>query len=91
MLDKLESLTTVCNHIIDLLEEAQIEHGELTGAEALNAVGLTSLLLARLIIQLEIEFGADPFAAGDLVISDVKTVGELADAYLRAASEELKV
>ncbi|MBO3734977.1 phosphopantetheine-binding protein [Glycomyces niveus] len=91
MLDKIEALNTVRTHVIDLLEEAGVEHGAIDGSEALNAVGLNSLLLARLIIQLEIEFGADPFGEGDLVISDVRTVGELADAYAAAVSEGVAV
>jgi acyl carrier protein len=77
-------LATVIRNVTDLLEEADGEHPEITGAEALNAIGLNSLLLARLIIQLEMELGVDPFAEGDLVISDVRTVGELADAYADA-------
>jgi acyl carrier protein len=91
MLDKIEALNTVRNHIIDLLAEAEIEHGAIDGSEALNAVGLNSLLLARLIIQLEIEFGADPFAEGDLVISDVRTIAGLADAYVAAMHQEVSV
>lgn len=86
-LDNLEILTTVCNYITDLLDEAGIEHGEITGAEALNAVGLNSLLLARLLIQLELELGVDPFGDGELVIADIRTVGALADAYAAASSE----
>ncbi|WP_051393636.1 phosphopantetheine-binding protein [Glycomyces arizonensis] len=86
-LDNLEILTTVCNYITDLLDEAGTEHGEITGADALNAVGLNSLLLARLLIQLELELGVDPFGDGELVIADVRTVGALADAYAKASGE----
>ncbi|WP_354641714.1 acyl carrier protein [Kitasatospora camelliae] len=73
----------VVEQITELLREAEVEHGEFTGAERLNAIGLTSLLLARLIIQLEIDLGVDPFAEEDLVISDIRTVDELVDAYAR--------
>ncbi|MCX4746051.1 phosphopantetheine-binding protein [Kitasatospora sp. NBC_01287] len=86
MLDNATALTAVREQIIDLLAEAGIEHGEITGAEPLNAVGLSSLLLARLIIQLELDLGVDPFAEGDLVVSDVRTVGELAAAYVAASA-----
>lgn len=83
MLSSNEVLTLVREQIADLLEEAEVEHGEIIGTEPLNAIGLSSLLLARLIIQLEMETGIDPFSEGDLVVSDVRTVGELADAYAK--------
>ncbi|MFJ1751579.1 phosphopantetheine-binding protein [Kitasatospora sp. NPDC088134] len=83
MLSTNDLLDLVRGQITDLLEEAGVEHDGITGAEPLNAIGLSSLLLARLIIQLEMETGVDPFAEGDLVLSDVRSVAELADAYAK--------
>ncbi len=48
--------------------------------------GLNSLLLARLVIQLEMELGVDPFEE-EYVISDVRTVGALSDAYVRTVEQ----
>ncbi|MCM2413326.1 MULTISPECIES: phosphopantetheine-binding protein [unclassified Streptomyces] len=65
-----------------LLEAGRPVHASLSGAEFLHELGLNSLLLARLIIQLETELGADPFEE-EYVISDVRTVGALSEAYIR--------
>jgi acyl carrier protein len=46
-----------------------------------------SLLLARLIITLEAELGVDPFAE-DVLISDVRTVGELVAVYREALTRQ---
>lgn len=51
--------------------------------DALVAVGLNSLMLAQLLLQLEAELGVDPF--GDhLSIADVRTIGDLVAAYEQA-------
>lgn len=79
----------VHEEIRELLLESDVETGALTGEERLHELGLTSLMLARLVIQLEMELGVDPFAE-DVVISDVRSVGDLVAAYERAcaAAEE---
>ena len=82
--------TVVRAQITELLTEAHGAAGPLADADALNDLGLNSLLLARLIIQLEIEIGVDPFA-DDLAISDVRTVGELTAAYRDAAPDAVGV
>jgi acyl carrier protein len=46
-------------------------------------LGLSSLDLAELVAVLDADLGADPFAA-DVVIGDVRTVGDLIQAYRRA-------
>ena len=81
MLTTTDITATVHENINALLKEAGRPVTLLTGDEPLARIGLNSLLLARLIIQLEIEFGADPFEE-EYVISDVRTVRELTDAYV---------
>lgn len=81
MLTTTDITATVHEQINALLKEAGKPVLLLTGDEPLARIGLNSLLLARLIIQLEMEFGADPFEE-DYVISDVRTVGALTDAYI---------
>jgi len=80
---------TVTSQIRDLLAESVGEDQvpEITGEARLHELGLTSLLLARLIISLEMELGSDPFTEGDAVISDVRTVDDLIAVYERALSE----
>lgn len=48
--------------------------------DPLLTVGLNSLLLAQLLLQLEDELDVDPFA-GDRSITDVRTVRELISSY----------
>jgi acyl carrier protein len=50
-------------------------------------LGLKSLDLARLITILELELGVDPFARL-VAITDIRTVGDLCEAYRRALSPE---
>lgn len=73
----------VRQHITELLDEAGITVGRLDDSAELNALGLNSLMLARLILQLETETGVDPFAE-DLAVSDVRTVAEMTTAYENA-------
>ncbi|PZT72574.1 MULTISPECIES: phosphopantetheine-binding protein [unclassified Streptomyces] len=81
-------ITAVVHQEINaLLAEAErATHPTLTGAEFLHELGLNSLLLARLVIQLEMELGVDPFEE-EYVISDVRTVGALSDAYVRTVEQ----
>lgn len=57
--------------------------GELADTHQLHELGLNSLLLARLIIQLEAELGVDPFSA-EVTIADARSVGALVAVYQRA-------
>ena len=50
-------------------------------------LGLKSLEIARLVALLELELGVDPFAHL-VAITDVRTVGDLCNAYRRALSAE---
>jgi acyl carrier protein len=75
--------------IRELLRESDIETGPLTGKEQLHELGLTSLMLARLVIELEMELDVDPFAE-DVVISDVRSVGDLVAVYQRACADALE-
>jgi acyl carrier protein len=84
MLTKSEVQSTVYAEIRGLLSEAGTDISGLTGAEPLHELGLSSLLLARLIIQLESAVGIDPFAE-DVVLSDIGSVDELVALYENAA------
>jgi acyl carrier protein len=80
MLAAADVRTVVHQQIQDLMIEAHIEVTPLTGQELLHELGVNSLMLARLIIQLEAELGIDPFAK-DVVISDVRSVNDMVNAY----------
>ncbi len=72
--------TVVRNEIRALLSESGEEIENLTDDDQLHDLGLNSLLLARLIIQLEAELGVDPFSE-HVTISDARSVGALAAVY----------
>lgn len=60
-----------------------------SGADRLEAVGLESLDLARLVAELEGRLGRDPFA--ELVpITSVRTVDDLVNAYRTAFSPDAR-
>ena len=82
MLTNAQVRTTVHEVVIDLLRENQTEAPALTGREELHTLGLSSLTLARLVIELEAAIGVDPFAE-DVVISDVRSLDDLVSVYER--------
>ena len=73
----------VVRGITSLLLDLDGESGDISMDDTLGAVGLNSLMLAQLLIQLEEEVGVDPFGE-DLSIADVRSVGDLVNAYERA-------
>ncbi|MGH8968104.1 MAG: acyl carrier protein [Actinomycetes bacterium] len=75
--------TVVRNEIRALLGESGDEIEDLADDDQLHDLGLNSLLLARLIIQLESELGVDPFSE-HVTISDARSVGALAAVYEHA-------
>jgi len=90
MLTQTHVQTMVEQEIRSLLLEDQDEVDVLTGHEQLHELGLNSLMLARLIIQLEAVFGVDPFAEEGVLIWDIRSMNDLVAAYERvsAASAE---
>ncbi len=78
--------TLVMEEIRTLLLEDADGVEALTGHEELHELGLNSLLLARLVIQLEAVVGVDPFAREDVAISDVRSVDDLVAAYESVAA-----
>jgi acyl carrier protein len=70
----------VATEIRTLLEDDLDDCPTISRTDSLHDLAMNSLLLARLVIALEMEIGVDPFTAGH-AIADVRTVGDLADAY----------
>ncbi len=77
----LDVQNAVESEIQELLIESGADAVELTPQDELVELGLNSLMLARLIIQLEMALGVDPFADEVAVISDVRSVSDLVNAY----------
>ncbi|MFI9648084.1 phosphopantetheine-binding protein [Streptomyces sp. NPDC052040] len=83
MLKTTDVRTLVHQLVTGILREEAPDLPEPTGQEELAALGLTSLMLARLVIELEAATGADPFSE-DVVLSDVRYLDDLAGVYERA-------
>lgn len=65
-------------------EEEGVQLGAISDSSALiDHLGFRSLHIARILAILEIQFGHDPFASGDVPITSLRTVGDLCAAYER--------
>lgn len=51
--------------------------------EIVDEMGFTSLTVATLIASLEEAFGVDPFEHEDVMIADIRTLGDLCSVYAR--------
>ena len=60
------------------------------GNEQLGVLGVNSLLLARLIVQLNFELDVDPFAQ-DATIADIRTISNLVAIYERSLHKKNSV
>lgn len=83
----------VVEEIRTISREASLEDGEITvnpEHSLIKDLGLTSLMLARLIMELGSKLETDPFS--ELChISDVRTVADLINAYVLAEEHALSV
>lgn len=61
------------------LDEDDVPPVEATST--LRDLGMDSLLLARLIIELEDDLEVEPFRSGEASVADLRTVGDLVQAY----------
>ncbi len=90
MLTRQEITATVKEKLRAILLDDLDDFGEGDAAVAISdrdnliELGLNSLMLARLVIQLAAEFGADPFSDDAATLADARTVGELVTTYERA-------
>lgn len=73
-------------HITDLLLEDDRESSTYSDTNTLVELGLNSLMLAQLLIELESATGTDPFADGSRSVADVRSLGDLVDVYTSAGS-----
>ncbi|MFJ8083988.1 phosphopantetheine-binding protein [Streptomyces sp. NPDC096205] len=90
MLTPADVHSTVVQQLQRLLEESSGDQISPQPGDELIALGLNSLLLARLIIVLEEETGTDPFAEG-ASLADIRSVGDLVATYEKALSRRVEV
>lgn len=64
-----------------------LDPAAITADARLHDAGVNSLMLARLLVQLEAELGVDPFGQADAAIADVRSVHDLITAYQQALAD----
>jgi len=79
-----ETSDIVLHHLCEI---TSAEPGDLTLNQSIFELGMDSLSMARLFIQLEQAIGVDPFAEGTYSILDVQTIGDLVGVYDSALDE----
>lgn len=52
--------------------------------EIVDELGFSSMMVATLVASLEEQFGIDPFQQDDVMITDVRTFGDLCSVYANA-------
>ncbi len=79
----LDVRTVVSETILRLLGEIEEGADGLSDDAALVDLGLNSLTLARLVVELETALEVDPFST-DASLADIRSVGDLIATYQRA-------
>ncbi|MCX4657998.1 hypothetical protein [Streptomyces uncialis] len=87
MSSRSEVEATALRTIAEILEEDGQHAPQVSGASTLDGLGVTSLVLARVVIDLEDQLGVDPFRGGLAGDSPLRTVDDLIDAYTGALTE----
>jgi acyl carrier protein len=85
MLNQADVSAVIREQIEQLIEESTGETETFTEDDNLYELGFNSLMLARLMVQLETAVGVDPFAEGES-LAQVRTVAELIAMYERAVA-----
>ncbi|GHE61889.1 hypothetical protein GCM10014715_14300 [Streptomyces spiralis] len=83
MLNQTEIRELIEREIRSLLLDPDTDDADDDGSEDLVRIGLNSLTLAQLLIELETELGVDPFQDG-VSITEMRTVSDLVQAYTTA-------
>ncbi|MFB6951285.1 acyl carrier protein [Streptomyces niveus] len=73
--------------ITEILAEDGEQAPRISGGSALTDLGVTSLVFARVAIDLEDELGVDPFKESPVGEGGPRTVDDLVDSYVGALSE----
>ena len=81
-MDKSEVKEVVVKYLKELSEENGKTLTEVEDNQSImDDLGLTSLQFATLISFLETDLNKDPFEDGSISVTDIRTVGELCEAY----------
>ncbi|HKP96351.1 MAG TPA: acyl carrier protein [Fibrobacteria bacterium] len=77
--------------IREIAEHNHMELPELKDqSELVDDLGFASLSVAALIANLEDALGVDPFQAEDVMITDIRTIGDLCAAYTDCLAKQVR-
>ena len=83
MLSTTEIRDRTVERIIEVLADDSVEVSGVEGPDELTAIGVSSMVYARLVMRLEADFGVDVFSGGEQPPA-VQTVDDLVDSFSRA-------
>ncbi|MFD7134474.1 phosphopantetheine-binding protein [Streptomyces sp. NPDC059894] len=83
MLSTADIKERVVEQLMETLEDVGVVVPGIDGSDELNALGLSSMLYARLVLKLEAEFGVEVFSGAEQP-PNVRTVDDVVDAFARA-------
>ncbi|MFF8960136.1 acyl carrier protein [Streptomyces sp. NPDC014894] len=87
MLNRSDIASVTVKAITEILEEEGEKPSRISGGDSLTGLGVSSLVFARVAIELEDELGVDPFKEGLEGEVSVQTVDDLIDAYENALAK----
>jgi hypothetical protein len=73
----------IVEQLTETLEDVGVVLSGVSGSDDLGALGVTSMLYARLILRLEAEFGVEVFSGGEQP-PNVRTVDDLVGSFASA-------
>lgn len=80
MLSTADIKERIVGQIMETLEDVGVVAPSISGSDELSALGVSSMLYARLVLRLEVEFGVEVFTGGEQP-PQVRTVDDLVDSF----------
>ena len=81
MLSSADIRERIVGQITETLEDIGVVAPNVSGSDELSALGVSSMLYARLVLRLEAEFGVEVFTGGEQP-PQVRTVDDLVDSFV---------
>jgi acyl carrier protein len=83
MLSTADIKERIVDQIMEALEDVGVVVPGISGSDELSALGISSMLYARLVLRLEAEFGVEVFSGGEQP-PNARTVDDLVDSFASA-------
>jgi acyl carrier protein len=83
MLSTADIKERIVERIVETLEDTGVVVPGISGSDELRALGISSMLYARLVLRLEVEFGVEVFSGAEQP-PNAHTVDDLVDSFASA-------